>query len=194
MTGVTAQPRGTHVPGEVGLWVLIFGDLLIFTCLFVTYLHYRGLEPELFATSQRTLDANFAAVNTLLLLSGSLVVVVGVRAVRRGPSRLASRLFFCGALSGVWFGINKYVEYAGKIPAGFTPLSNNFFMYYYVLTGLHMFHVALGTGMLLVMSALARGPGFNTRRIAAIEGGACFWHLVDLLWIVLVALVYWVRS
>lgn len=194
MLEAAGQRRQTHVPGEAGAWVLIFGDLLVFTSLFATYLYYRGQEPDLFAASQRSLDATFAAINTVLLLSGSLVVAVGVREVRGGSSLLARRVFLCGALCGVWFGFNKYLEYGEKIADGITPVSNNFFMYYYVLTGLHMFHVLLGTGMLLVMSFLARKPKLTARQIAAVEGGACFWHLVDLLWIVLVALVYWVRS
>jgi nitric oxide reductase NorE protein len=65
-------------------------------------------------------------------------------------------------------------------------------MYYFVLTGLHLFHVMVGLVVLLLLSRSAIKPP-TPGRIALFEGGACFWHLVDLLWIVIFPLLFLLR-
>ena len=72
-------------------------------------------------------------------------------------------------------------------------LSNDFFMYYFVLTGVHFFHVVLGLGVLTVIAVKSRGRQISSGRFTFIEGGSCFWHVVDLLWIVLFSLLYLVK-
>ncbi|MGQ0481840.1 MAG: cytochrome c oxidase subunit 3 [Pseudonocardia sp.] len=186
--------RETHLPGEEGVWVLIFGDMLLFGVFFATFLFYRGRESELFTASQQTLSLDLGAINTLLLLSSSLVVVTGVRAIRHGARTLAPAMFAIAFACGAGFGFIKYLEYSDKIINGITPGTNNFYMYYFILTGLHMFHVLIGMGVLIFMYAQARKPEMTTRRLGYIEGGACFWHMVDLLWIVLFPLIYLVRA
>jgi nitric oxide reductase NorE protein len=186
--------RETHLPGEEGVWVLIFGDMLLFGVFFATFLFYRGREPQLFAESQGHLDLNLGAINTLLLLTSSIAVVTAVRAIRQGAQRLAVPLFIVAWLCGAGFGVNKYIEYHAKLVAGITPATNNFYMYYYILTGLHMFHVLIGMAVLVFCVVQARKPEMTARRFGYIEGGACFWHMVDLLWIVLFPLIYLVRT
>ena len=155
---------------------------------------YERGEPELFAESQAKLDIPIGVINTLLLLTSSLAVVTGVRAIRHGAQKLAPAMFAIAFLCGAGFGFDKYLEYSEKIAIGITPGTNNFFMYYYILTGLHMFHVLIGMGVLVFMYVQARKPDMTARRFGYIEGGGCFWHMVDLLWIVLFPLIYLVRS
>jgi nitric oxide reductase NorE protein len=186
--------RETHLPGEEGVWVLIFGDMLLFGVFFATFLFYRGREPELFTESQTHLSVTIGVINTLLLLSSSLAVVTGVRAIRHGAQKLAPVLFGVAFVCGAGFGFDKFIEYSEKISHGITPGTNNFYMYYFILTGLHMFHVIIGMGVLVFMIVQARKPDMTARRFGYVEGGACFWHMVDLLWIVLFPLIYLVRS
>lgn len=174
--------------------MLILGDMLLFAVFFATFLYYRGGEPRLFAESQATLDIPIGVVNTLLLLTSSLAVVTGVRAIRHGARQVAPAMFAIAFLCGAGFGFDKYLEYSAKIAVGITPGTNDFFMYYYILTGLHMFHVLIGMGVLVFMYVQARRPDMTARRFGYVEGGACFWHMVDLLWIVLFPLIYLVRS
>jgi nitric oxide reductase NorE protein len=98
-----------------------------------------------------------------------------------------------GVLVGACFVGIKAFEYHEKIAAGITPSTNEFFMYYFVLTGLHLAHVIIGLIVLTVLSTLARKPEPTTTHIAFFEGGACFWHMVDLLWIVIFPLIFLVR-
>jgi nitric oxide reductase NorE protein len=186
-----------HLPGEEGTWVFILGDMTVFAVFFATYLYYRGQQRELFEASQRELVQVYGVINTLLLLTSSLCVALGMRAVRRrlaGAATLAAPRLFGGALAcGLGFSVMKFVEYGGKLAAGITPATNNFFMYYFILTGLHFFHLILGMAVLLYLIRSARRPTLDARQFAFVEGGACFWHMVDLVWIVLFPLLYLVK-
>jgi nitric oxide reductase NorE protein len=186
-------PRQYHVPGEVGLWILLFGDMAVFAVLFAVYLQRRGQQPALFASSQDTLNRNLGALNTLLLLASSLLVVLATRAVR-GASRARAPRLVAGAFAfGVGFIVVKAFEYHEKFTAGLTPSTNKFYMYYFVLTGLHLGHLVVGLVVLIVLWTLSRKTELSKTQLMFFEGGACFWHMVDLLWIVIFPLIFLVR-
>jgi len=171
---------------------MLLGDMVVFAIFFGTILVLRGQHPDLVARSQPVLHRGLGALNTLVLLTGSLLVVNGVR-LARARHAAAPGLFVAAAACGALFVGIKAIEYGSLIRGGHPPGSNDFFTYYFVFTGIHLGHVLLGTGALTVASRLARPahPGRNRR--AWLEGIACFWHLVDLLWIVLFALLYLVH-
>ncbi len=186
-------PAHRKVPGEPGIWILITGDLVLFSLLFVLLLHSRATDPALFLDSQTRLDQNLGLLNTLLMLSSSWCVAMAVRAARLQIPRAPSRLFIGAMLCGAGFMVVKYFEYGAKLRVGITPTSNDFFMYYFVYTGIHLIHVVIGMGVLTFLTLYARGAAFTERKIQHLESGATFWHLVDLLWIVLFALLYLVH-
>lgn len=189
------QARGSkrHVPGEEGVWVFIIGDLTIFAVLFATYMFYRGQEPEVFNTGQRELNQGYGLTNTLLLLTSSLLVVAGVRAMHARRSTVAPWMFAGAMACGFGFGFVKFLEYGEKLSQGITPATNNFYMYYFVLTALHFFHLVLGMGVLAFLVRAARTDQHASKEVALVEGGACFWHMIDLIWIVLFPLLYLVK-
>jgi nitric oxide reductase NorE protein len=185
--------RRYHVPGETGIWVFIFGDMMVFAIMFATYLYYRGKDATLFNASQQQLNPDFGLVNTLLLLASSLLVVLAVGVVRAGTRRPAQPLILGAIGCGVAFSLLKVVEYSGKLDAGITPQTNQFFMFYFVLTGLHWFHLAIGLAVLGYMYFSARRTSLDVKQFAWFEGAGCYWHMVDLLWIVLFPLLYLVN-
>ena len=184
-----AKRRG-HVPGEEGIWVLILGDMVVFGILFGTYLYYRAEDVSLFTTSQQILNTTYGLVNTLLLLFSSLLVVMSVSAVRQNRPQPAPRLLLGAIACGVAFSVLKIFEYHQKIDLGITPQTNSFYMFYFFLTGLHWFHLLLGLGVLTYMYFSARRLALDAKQFAWFEGCGCFWHMVDLLWIVLFPLLY----
>lgn len=174
--------------------LLLFGDMVVFMVLFAVYLNRRAQDKELFASSQDALNRSFGAVNTVILLTSSVLVVFAVRAMRSDRLRhLASPLVLAGVVVGAGFVVVKVLEYHEKIAAGITPSTNDFFMYYFVLTGLHLAHVVIGLAVLVALSRLARVAEPSRTQLAFFEGGACFWHMVDLLWIVIFPLLFLVR-
>lgn len=180
-----------HVPGEPSMWFFVIGDLFIFGVYFVSYLWFRSADHALFLDSQRHLNQDIGVVNTVILLTSSLFVALGTAAARGGNARHALRLFGFALACGAAFPVLKAFEWIPEIAAGYRPGTNLFFMYYYVLAGMHLCHVLLGLMILgFVMRELrqSRAP-----RIRFVETGATYWHMVDLLWLVLFALLYLMR-
>ncbi|GAA0612410.1 cytochrome c oxidase subunit 3 [Sporichthya brevicatena] len=187
----TAEERRV-VPGETGLWVLILGELAAFGLFFTLVVWFRGENTELFAAGQAELHQDYAVLNAFVLLTSSLLVARGLRLARLDDAR-SWRLFGGAIVCGALFTAVKALEYTGLVREGHTAGSNEFFVYYYFLTGLHLGHVLIGMAALGVAVALCRpsnGSPTAARHEAAIAGIAVFWHLVDLLWIMLFALLY----
>jgi nitric oxide reductase NorE protein len=186
----------THLPGEPGVWVFILGDMLMFALLFGVFVHYRAQDPALYLQSQTTLNQGFGALNTLLLLTSSWFVVGAVQDARNHRADRGCTRIILAFLCGAGFITVKFFEYREKISAGSTLTSNDFYMYYYMLTGIHLLHVVIGMGVLLFLWRTLRQSALhpNTRSpesvVAHLESGASFWHLVDMLWIFLFALLY----
>jgi len=172
------------------MWFFIIGDLLIFGVYFVSYMLYRGQNEALFLQSQQQLNQGVGVLNTLLLLTSSLFVALGTETARGGNGSTASRQFGVAFALGAVFPLLKMVEWVPKISAGFTPGQNLFFMYYYMMTGLHLCHVLLG---LVILGFVIRTVRSGRENMAFVESGAMYWHMVDLLWLVLFALFYLMR-
>lgn len=183
-----------HIPGEVGIWIFIFGDMTLYGLLFCSFIHDRAKHPALFNASAKALHTSFGAANTLLLLTSSLCVALGIRAVREQivPQR-AKWLFSVALLCSFGFVVNKVLEYSDLISTHHYPDKNVFFTYYFVLTGIHLTHLLAGSGVLIFLRKMSLKKVWIARDISAMESGASFWHVVDLLWIVLFPLLYLVR-
>ena len=137
------------------------------------------------------LHITFGAVNTLLLLTSSLFVALGVRAIRERISiRLAKPLFAGAFLCALGFVVNKFFEYRDMLVSDLYPTENAFYTYYYVLTGIHLTHLIAGMCVLVFLYRMAQKSAWETKDERAIENGASFWHVVDLLWVVLFPLLY----
>lgn len=184
------RPAGTRVPGELGIWFFVGGDLIVFSVFFILIALGSHDQAEVFAPSRARLDVWIGVANTLLLLTGSWFVAMGVESCRQARQPVATRYFSLAALCGLGFAANKVFEWSRKIGAGITPATNDFFMYFFIFTGIHLLHVLVGTGVLLMIRSVSRQPVMGPRQIRTIESGAIFWHLVDLLWIALFALFY----
>ncbi len=188
---VTERERTVHTPGDGHMWVMVLGDLIIFGTYFIIFMVYRAMKPQEFLVSQEHLNINVGVLNTLVLLASSWFIARSVQAARAGEHTYALRLTYLGGLCGVGFILIKAYEWSTKIVQGYTISSNEFFMFYYMLTGVHLFHVLLGLLILGVTVRELRNP--RRRRMFMVESGATYWHMVDLLWIVIFALFYVMR-
>jgi len=186
-------PAVRRLPGEAGIWVFIAGDLAIFSLFFLTYLYYRGDDVALFFASQQQLSLTFGTINTVLMLTSSWFVASAVHGVRRSQQGVARVCLLLAIACGAGFGVVKVFEYGEKIRAGLTLNSNDFYIYYYMLTGIHLLHVLIGTGVLIYLYRVVGSGCRDAVAIRNLESGASFWHVVDVLWIVLFALLYLVR-
>lgn len=179
--------------GDLAIWLLILVEMLTFALLFGTFAVARAREPALFAASQATLDLRFGGLNTLLLVSGSAAVALAVQALREDRRRRALAGWGLALACAAGFLTLKSVEFAAKFAAGVDLTTNTFYMFYLVLTGFHFLHVLVGAVMIAALGLFTARGAYGADDVHAPETGAAFWHMVDLLWIVLFPLVYVMR-
>ena len=168
-------------------------DLLFFGLLFVSFARARLKDPRGFDQAQDRLVTGIGFANLLILLTSSWLVAVAVRCARHGEVQVARRLLIAAVASGTAFVVLKGLEYYLDVSAGAGFVSQRFFTYYFVLTGLHCLHVIVGT---LVLAKLADGStqrSDGSGNVTRLETGATFWHLVDLLWVVIFPTLYLAR-
>jgi nitric oxide reductase NorE protein len=182
-----------RLPGVEGVWVFVLADMMVFALLFGSFMLSRRQHPAVFEASRHCLNPNFGGVNTLILLTSSWFAALALDAVRKSRFALAQRLIAGAFLCGLAFMVSKAIEYTEKLNAGISLLTNDFFMYYFTLTGIHLFHVVAGNVVLLVLWFMARSRSFDPQRPVVLECGAIYWHMVDLIWIILFPLLYLVR-
>ena len=185
--------RQNRIPGEPGIWLLIFGEMTVFAALFASFLHARHGDVAGFLAGQAHLSKGIGIANTLLLLTSSLFVAKGVDMAKQGDSTHAPRLFAAGLACAAGFVLLKALEYAELFAQGIAVGSHPFFAYYFGLTALHLGHVLIGSVLLSALTLVTRKPLTKSLHLALAESAGCFWHMVDLLWIVIFALIYLVE-
>ncbi len=184
------DPRAAFETAKLGLWTFLATEVLLFGALFTAYTVFRLQYPALFHAEHLKLDRVLGALNTLVLITSSLTVVLGVDAIRRGNARLLEKYYGATVLLGAVFLCVKYVEWTGEFRHGLFPGTNVFFSLYFMLTGLHGIHVLLGMGVLGYVVVLSRRGRFSEGYRTPVEVSGLYWHFVDLVWIYLFPLLY----
>jgi len=180
-----------HIPGQPDMWVLVLFEALVFTAYFAVYLFHRSAHSGLFLRSQAYLNPWLGTLDTVLLLTSSMFMLHCVQAARAGVARAAMTNACLTALLGLGFLISKVTEWILLTRTGHGFTSNEFFMYYFFLTGIHLLHLLIGFITLGVIMYQLRSPKRGSREI--VETCATYWHTVDLLWILIFSLLYVVR-
>lgn len=185
--GVTGQQGDAFdgLPGNPMMWILILSELAVFGVAFVGFSVARMFDPATFDAGQEHLDRLLGGLNTLVLLTSGYLAARGVEAGRADDKKTASRWMLAAAAVGCVFLVIKLVEYGHTLDAGYDINTNAFFALYFMLTGFHFFHVIMGV---IVLCVVARWNATEN-----LETGAAFWHMVDLIWVLLYPLVYLVR-
>ena len=192
MTNAIIASHEIHAtpPGDLAIWFFIFAELLAFGVFFVAYAFARAHNVALFNESQRHLNITSGAVNTLVLITSSYCVVRAVAAIKQNFSRECARWITAAIGLGGVFLVIKLFEFHAKFSAGISLSTNTFYMFYLSLTIFHFMHVILGMVILTAVMLKASSGGYSAENHTGVETGASYWHMVDLLWIILFPLVY----
>ena len=177
-------------PAEDGIWLFVLGDLIVFALFFITFMVYRSDSVSVFQSAQQSLNTQLGTANTLALLTSSWILALGVHSARQGAVLSASRAIWVSACLGLVIMTGKVTEYYLKLRAGVAADETDFFMFYFVFTGIHIVHVLIGLLLLGLLALSIKTDELGERHLRMLEGGAIYWHMVDLLWIVLFALFY----
>ncbi len=184
----TASP-----PGDLAIWIFIAAELLVFAVFFASYAFTRASHVNLFNSFQLKLDRNLALVNTLLLITSSYFVVRALAAMREEDRRQCVGWLMGALAMGALFLLIKFSEYAHLYGQGINLRSNLFYMFYFSLTFFHAMHVLFGMIILAANAWKAQRGGYSANDTTGLETGGSYWHMVDLVWLILFPLVYVMR-
>lgn len=181
------------LPGDFAIWIVIFAELLVFGIFFISYAVVRVNNLEMFNHYQQTLNLETGVINTILLITASYFVVRSIHAIKNNRSQHCSRFLYAAVFCGTLFLLIKSFEFSEKFAAGIDMSTNTFYMFYLALTMFHYFHVVLGVLILIFVAYKAQQGYFNENNHSGIQTAGAYWHMVDLVWIILFPLIYLIR-
>ncbi len=194
MEAVDNAPAGARRERAPAIWIFITLDISSFGLFFIVFMAERLGNAVLFDQSAQRLNAELGFLNACILITSSWLVAWANVVGRKGELAQARRLLLWAMAIAACFGAVKTWEYVEKFSAGISVATNEFFTFYFALTGIHFVHYVVG---MILLGVLAHGPSpygppaethANYRKW--LEGGSLYWHMVDLLWIFIFSLLY----
>lgn len=196
---------------KMGMWLFLVTEILLFSGMFVAYVVYRTWHPEVFALASELLDPFMGGLNTIVLLASSFTVALGIHYAQKDNKKGLVINLVLTFLFALTFLVVKYFEYTAKFEHGVfpgaafdphgvshgvdyamynVPYARQFFSIYFVMTGIHGFHVLIGMGLFTWITIRAIKGEFSSEYYTPVENCGLYWHLVDIIWIFLFPLLY----
>lgn len=189
-----------YAGAKLGMWLFLFTELFLFGGLFLLYGVYFSRYPHEFAAAGHEMHRLLGTINTVVLITSSLLAAMAVTALRHNEIRTTVRLLVGTILCAAIFMGNKYVEWSAEIGHGIYPGSPRlvngppgeslFFSLYYLTVGLHGLHVLIGGALLAIVAGRVKRGIITSENFIWLENSTLFWHLVDLVWIFIFPLYY----
>ncbi|HEX5411599.1 MAG TPA: cytochrome c oxidase subunit 3 family protein [Terriglobia bacterium] len=192
-----------HEASSLGMWIFLATEIMFFGGVFTGYTVYRGLFPTGFSEGSHLLNARIGALNTAVLIGSSLTMALAVHAAQTGKRKLLMAFIVSTmVLGGVFLYIKFFLEWMHEYHEGLAPGLHftyagpqaghvaMFFVFYFILTGIHATHMIVGEGIMVVLLVTAWRGGYSAERYNPIEMFGLYWHFVDIVWIFLFPLLY----
>ncbi len=170
--------------------MIVFLEVLTFGIGLIVFLRFKGAEPASFREGQAGLARLPALLNTVFLLTGGWLMANAMDRIRERRVSDARRQMGQAAAFGVAFLMVKGGEYAGKLGQGLDLHHDSFHTMYWLLTGFHYLHVVVAVILLVAMAWGLRRGQCTEEQATNIASSAVFWHLCDLIWLLLVPVIY----
>lgn len=181
------------LPGDLAIWFVIMAEMLVFGIFFIVYVVVRSNNVELFNEYQLELHRIGGVINTIALITSSYFVALAIYTIRKGNIQRTGHMLLLALCMGAVFVGVKIWEYSHVFGAGIHLSTNTFYTFYISLTFFHFMHVLLGMVILAILYFRLKNNKYSAESHQDLETGASYWHMVDLLWIVLFPLVYIIR-
>ena len=192
------------LPGDLAMWFFILAELTVFALFFIGFAVAEHLNTDMFAQSKAQIHPFAGLINTLALITSSFAVALSLQAMYKNNTQLATKcLVYALLFAGVYI-VVKVWEYQTLFALNIDIETNTFFTLYFLITFFHLMHVLLGMVILTYIAINAKKGRYeqtnsnmlkkqltaSKNSISGFESGACYWHMVDLLWIILFPLIY----
>jgi len=177
----------------VGTIVWLSSELMFFAGLFAAYFTIRNISPELWSQETDKLNIPFATANTTILVLSSVACQFGVFAAERGDVFGLRRWYLLTLVMGTIFVLGQANEYRGLVEEGTTIPGSAYGTVFYMTTGFHGLHVIgglLAFIFLLIRTTLSK---FTPAQATAAIVVSYYWHFVDVVWIGLFSVIYFIR-
>lgn len=197
-----STPQQQRETASIGMWVFLITEVMMFGALFTAYTVYRLLHPQAFQTGSAGMDILLGSINTAVLLTSSLTLSLAEESAREGSERMLGILLLVTMLIGMAFLGIKFTEYyehfqEHKAPGVWFDYNGSqpgnvqmFYVFYFIMTGLHAVHLSIGILILAVMLFRTWIGSFSARYYTPISFAGLYWHFVDVVWIFLYAIFY----
>ena len=190
---------------KLGMWTFLATEILMFGGLFVAYAIMFNMYPAAFHAGHHHLNVILGVVNTAVLIFSSLTMALAVRAAQTSNKNGIIYNLVITIACAFTFLIVKYFEYShkwheGLLPGkfytyseGYVPHIESYFSLYFMMTGLHGFHILGGVVVLSIVLKEAIKGRYSPAYYTPVDLVGLYWHLVDLIWIYLFPLLYLIQ-
>jgi nitric oxide reductase NorE protein len=189
------------LPGDLAMWFFILAELSVFAIFFIGFAVAEHSHTDLFAQSKALVHPIAGLINTLALITSSFAVALSLQAMHNDNTGLATKRLVYALLFACIYIVVKVWEYQTLFSQGIDIETNTFFTLYFLITFFHLMHVLLGMVILIYIAVNTNkgrysqtykpmGGVENKNSMSGFESGTCYWHMVDLLWIILFPLIY----
>ncbi|MDO8493889.1 MAG: cytochrome c oxidase subunit 3 family protein [Deltaproteobacteria bacterium] len=187
---------------KLGMWLFLVTEILLFGGLFVAYVMFRALYPDMFHEASQHLNKVMGGINTVVLICSSWTMAMAVDRARQNHPGRSGQFMLLTLVFAACFMVIKYFEYTHKFHEGLLPGAHFtfeaiqhpkaplFFSLYFMMTGLHGIHVLVGMGLITWCFIRTNKGHFGSNYFTPVELTGIYWHLVDLIWIFLFPLLY----
>ena len=195
-------PEQQRDTASIGMWVFLITELMLFGGLFVGFTVYRVSYPQAFDAGSADMNILLGSINTAVLICSSLTMALAIHGIQTGSEKLLALFLIATIILGAIFLGIKFTEYYlhyqdHKAPgvwfeaAGpYAQKMQLFFVYYFVMTGLHATHMIIGIGLLSAMIYRTMLGSFTARYHTPVVLAGLYWHFVDIVWVFLYAIFY----
>ncbi len=174
---------------KLGFWVFLASECLFFGTLISTYMVYKGTALE-GPYPVEMFDILKTTISTTVLLFSSLAMVLALHFTQEARKNAAIFwLFMVIVMGGIFLGMEAF-SYMKYLDYGLTLQSSTFGSSYYVLTGTHKMHVAVGMLWMGILAWRIWKGKIPPAKAEQVEVAGLYWHFVDIIWIVIFTLVY----
>jgi cytochrome o ubiquinol oxidase subunit III len=174
---------------ELGFWLYLMTDVILFASLFATYMILR---PNIAGgeSAAGLFDPQFALVETIILLLSSFTCGIAVLLLRfKNKAAGLAMLWATMLLGGMFIALELY-EFAHLVHEGQSWRISGFLSSFFVLVGTHGLHIMIGLIWGFAMLAYISKNGITHNSMRKITLFSLFWHFLDLVWIFIFTIVY----
>ncbi len=188
-----SEEKAGRIPGNIPIWVGILSELTEFGIFFVAYFIAKFHYPDAFSAGPQALHTTIGVTNTIVLLSSSYFMAKAISKIRIDDKKRCEYYLWLAVTCGaIYLALKTYEFYWNDLNDIHTNTSTFFTVYYY-MTFNHFLHVGWAACAIVYVIFRLRNDAYSSNEHSGLEALAVYWHMIDLMWILIFPLLYVLR-